>query len=58
MPLAVMPKRAMLMTINERWYHWVIEKNRARRTSYRRVERDTRKTRGRISWISPEPYRS
>jgi hypothetical protein len=43
-PLAANPKRAMLITRKERWFHWLTEKTRASRTSKARVEPETRKT--------------
>jgi hypothetical protein len=43
-PLAANPNRAMLMIMNARWFHWLIEKNLARRISNMMAETDTRKT--------------
>jgi hypothetical protein len=43
-PLAANPKRAILMTIKERWFHCVIEKTLVRSTSKVSAESDSRKT--------------
>ena len=43
-PLAANPKRAMLMTIKDRWFHWLMEKTLVRSTSKARAERDNKKT--------------
>jgi hypothetical protein len=42
-PLAPNPKSAMLITINDRWFHCAMENTRVSKTSKARVERDTRK---------------
>ena len=43
-PLAANPKRATLITIKERWFHWLIEKTLVRTTSKERAETDNKKT--------------
>ena len=40
-PLIVNPNRAMLITINDKWFHCVIEKRRINNTSNERVEKET-----------------
>ena len=47
-PLAPNPKSAMLITINERWFHWLMENTRVSKTSKARVARDTKKMAARI----------
>jgi hypothetical protein len=42
-PLAPNPKRAMLMTINDKWFHCPMAKTRVRRTSKARVAKDIKK---------------
>jgi hypothetical protein len=42
-PLAPNPKRAMLITMNDRWFHCPMENTRVSKTSKARVEKDTRK---------------
>jgi len=41
--LAANPKSAMLITMNDKWFHWLMEKIRARSTSKARAENETRK---------------
>jgi hypothetical protein len=43
-PLAANPKSAMLMTMNDRWFHWLMEKTLVRSTSKARAESDKKKT--------------
>lgn len=43
-PLAANPKSATLMTIKDRWFHWLMEKTLVRSTSKARAESDTKKT--------------
>ena len=43
-PLAANPKRAMLMIMNARWFHWLIEKNLASRISNMIEDTETRNT--------------
>jgi len=47
-PLAANPKRAMLITIKERWFHWLMENTLVRSTSYAREEKHSKKTALRI----------
>jgi hypothetical protein len=47
-PLAANPKRAMLITIKERWFHWPMENTLVRSTSYAREEKQSKKTALRI----------
>ena len=43
-PLAANPKRAMLMTMKDRWFHWLMAKTLVRSTSKARDESDSKKT--------------
>jgi hypothetical protein len=43
-PLAANPKSAMLMTMKDRWFHWLMEKTLVRSTSKARDESDKKKT--------------
>ena len=43
-PLAANPNRDMLMIMKARWFHWLMEKNLARRISNMIADIDTRKT--------------
>ncbi len=47
-PLAANPKRAMLITIKERWFHWLMEKTLVRSTSKAREEKHSKNTALRI----------
>jgi hypothetical protein len=47
-PLAANPKRAMLITIKERWFHWLMENTLVRSTSKVRDEKDSKNTALRI----------
>ena len=42
-PLAPNPKRAILITMNDRWFHCPMENTRVSKTSKARLERDTKK---------------
>ena len=43
-PLAANPNSAMLMTMKERWFHWLMEKTRVRSISNEMAESESRKT--------------
>ena len=43
-PPAANPKSVMLMTINDRWFHWLMEKALTRSISKDRAESDNRNT--------------
>jgi len=49
-PLAANPKRAMLITIKERWFHWLMENTLVRSTSKVRDEKDNKNTALRIMY--------
>jgi hypothetical protein len=58
-PLAANPKSAILMTIKERWFHWLMENTLIRSTSKVIEESDRKKTAKKIigyclSWRSRE----
>ena len=54
-PPAANPKSVTLMTMKDRWFHWLMEKTLTRRISKDRAESDNRNTAariiGRLSWI-------
>jgi hypothetical protein len=52
LPDAANPKSAMLITMKERWFHWLMEKTLVSRTSKAREERERRKTAGKIIGFS------
>jgi len=43
-PLAAKPKRATLMTMKDKWFHWLTENTRVRSTSIAREDSDNKKT--------------
>jgi hypothetical protein len=43
-PPAANPKSVILMTMKDRWFHWLMEKTLARRTSKARDDSDSKKT--------------
>ncbi|MFQ5485959.1 MAG: hypothetical protein ACE5DO_11595 [Desulfobacterales bacterium] len=48
LPDAAKPKSAMLMTMKERWFHWLMEKTLVSSTSKDREERERRKIAAKI----------
>jgi hypothetical protein len=43
-PPAANPKSVILMTMKDRWFHWLMEKTLARRTSKARADNDSKNT--------------
>jgi hypothetical protein len=43
-PPAANPKSVILMTMKDRWFHWLMEKTLARRTSKVRADNDSKNT--------------